>query len=59
MHQHTERQSLAEQIEDFSKRSGISESLEDAYGHEGDISAVLDRASRQRRLDEVCKPETD
>lgn len=53
---HAERQPIAEQIEDCARRSGVSESLEDAFGHEGDIRAMLDRGAAQRRLDEACRP---
>lgn len=55
-HHHTEHQSLAEQLEDFARRSGLTETYEEHYGHEGDISHMLDRRAAQRRLDEVVRP---
>lgn len=55
--QHTERQSLSDQL------SALRETPEEeSYGHEGDISVMLDRAVRQRRLDEIVSrapPDTD
>lgn len=38
--------------------TAITETLEECYGNEGDISAMLNRAAAQRRLDEVTKPES-
>lgn len=31
----------------------LTETMEENYGNEGNISALLDRAIRQRRLDEI------
>jgi hypothetical protein len=50
-----ERLSMADQLEP------LRESYEEHYGNEGDISAMLERAAAQRRLEDVLKqkPETD
>jgi len=31
----------------------LTETMEENYGNQGDISAMLERAIRQRRLDEI------